>query len=150
MEKSEVVIKVMQKNLDASVIKDLDIFKNSKFNNKKIIAPFSQGTYNFKIKNETKQNIQYNILMSEENNWDVNLKYRLKLDNVYIIGNSNTWVDIDKLNVLDIIVTDESENIYTIEWYWEEASNDTLIGKSQNAEYKLKINVEAKAYNGEV
>ena len=149
-EPTDVVIQVTQDNIKFDIIEDLDIFANVQFDNKKIIAPQSYGSYNFKIENVTGANVTYNILMSEVNKWDINLKYRLKLDNVYIIGNEDTWVDIDDYNIYDIIVTDKSENTYTIEWYWEDSDNDTSIGEAGNATYKLKVNVDAKYYNGEV
>lgn len=149
-EPTDMVIQVTENNMDFDIIEDLDIFTNSKFNYEKIIAPASYGSYKFKIENVAGANVTYNVLMSEENNWDINLKYRLKLDNIYIIGNEETWVDIDDFNVYDIIVTDKSENTYTIEWYWQNSDNDTSIGEAGNAEYKLKVNVDATYYDGEV
>ena len=141
------VLQVTQNNIDFGLIEDLDIFANKQYNNEKIIYPTAQGSYKFKIENVTGSNITYNILLSEENPLKFNLKYRLKMDNVYIIGNENTWVDINDFNIYDVVVTDKSENTYTIEWLWAEADNDTSIGETQNAKYKLKLNVAAKYYD---
>lgn len=142
---AEAKIEVKQGDINAELIEDLDIFKNPEFNNQKIIAPKSKGRYNFTIKNLAKNNISYNIMMTEENKWNINLKYKLKQDNIYIVGNQDTWVDIDDLNVKDLISTDNSEHLYTLEWYWEDAENDTEIGTTPNVNYKLKINVVSKA-----
>ena len=141
----EAKIEIKQGDLNAELIEDLDIFKNPEFDNQKIIAPSSKGSYDFTVKNLAKNNIVYNIVMTEENDWNINLKYRLKQDNIYIIGNQNTWVDIEQLNVKDLISTNNSEHLYTLEWYWEDADNDTEIGKASNASYKLKINIVANA-----
>ena len=137
-------IEVKQDNLNAELIDDLDIFKNPEFNNQKIIAPSSKGKYNFTVKNSSKNNISYNMKMTEENNWNINLKYKLKQDNIYIVGNKDTWVDVKDLDVKNIISTNQSEHVYTLEWYWEDAENDTEIGEASNVNYNLKININAK------
>ena len=82
--------------------------------------------------------------MTEENNWNINLKYKLKQDNIYIVGNKDTWVDVKDLDVKNIISTNQSEHVYTLEWYWEDAENDTEIGEASNVNYNLKININAK------
>ena len=57
------------------------------------------------------------------------MKYRLKIDNVYIRGNTEDFIDIDNLDISDIIVLKDSINIFTLEWYWENNGEiDTMIG----------------------
>lgn len=143
---SEIVdsIQITENDIDINKIEDLNIFCNPEFGEKKMIAPQSYSTYNFKIENVTNNNIKYNISMEEINRFNINMKYKLKLDNIYIIGNKDEWVDAEKLNINDVIVTADSRNIYTLEWYWADAENDTDIGKAVYAEYKLNINISAQ------
>jgi len=80
--------------------------------------------------------------------YSINMKYRLKIDNVYIKGNKDTYVGIEELSVQDIIVLKDSTNIFTLEWYWEDDDvNDTIVGSQKTDEqYKLNIKIEANAY----
>ena len=138
------IIKITENDIDFNKIDDLNIFSNPEFEGKKMIAPRSHSSYDFKIENTTSNNIRYNIEMSEVNELDINMKYKLKLDNIYIVGNKNEWAEVEDLNINDIIVTANSRNIYTLEWYWEDAPNDTSIGEAVYAEYKLKINITSE------
>ena len=47
----------------------------------------------------------------------VNMKYKLKMDNIYIKGNADNYVTLDELNLNDIVVLKDSINIFTLEWY---------------------------------
>lgn len=128
----------------------LNIFNNEKFNDEKIIAPRSSGTYKFYVKNELKDNINYTINVLDDMSNFVNMKYKLKLNNVYVCGNENTYVTIDELNLDDIILTQDSTSLYTLEWYWDDDDErDTYIGSLKTDEYYtlgLKINAEKLEY----
>lgn len=141
------IIEITENEIDWGDIEDLNIFSNPEFENKKIIAPRSQSSYKFAIENKLDNKVVYNIAMSETNEYNVNMKYKLKLDNVYIVGDEDTWVDVEDMQLDKVIVMPNSKNIYTVEWYWEDANNDTEIGKQIYAEYKLHINIEADIYN---
>ncbi len=124
----------------------LNIFNNEKFNGEKIIAPKSSGTYKFYVKNAIGENISYDINLLDDMSNFVNMKYRLKLNNVYVFGNEQTYVSIDELDLKDIILTKDSTSLYTLEWYWEDDdAKDTYIGSLKNDEYYtlgLKIQAE--------
>lgn len=137
----EKTIKITQNNIDFDEIEDLDIFCNTRFNNKKIIAPQSYGTYTFLVENLLRDRISYSIRMEEKNEYNVNMKYKLKIDNIYIVGSKDKWADVEDLKVEDIIVTENSKNRYTLEWYWEDAQNDTEIAKQLYASYELNIKI---------
>lgn len=147
-----IIPEIEAKQGDLSITKDtkLDIFKNIKFNNQKIIAPASSGKYEFSIKNETESNICYDISFTDEMKEFVNMKFKLKLDNVYIRGSENESVFLKDLNVENITVTKGSNNIYTLEWEWEDSDDkDTYVGiKQREAEqyYKLNLKIQAKEY----
>ena len=80
----------------------------------------------------------------------VNMKFKLKLDNVYIRGSENESVFLRDLNVENITVTKGSNNIYTLEWEWKDSDDkDTYVGiKQREAEqyYKLNLKIQAKEY----
>lgn len=69
------------------------------------------------------------------------MKYRLKMDNIYVIETSYTWKTADEINMKNVLIPANSRTLYTLEWYWEESDNDTLIGKKDYADYELSINI---------
>lgn len=124
----------------------LDIFSNEKEEDKKLIAPNSKGSFKFCIQNVTDYDINYDIMFSDIMTEKVNMKYRLKIDNIYIRGSENEYVDLNKLNLSDVKVLKNSNNVFTLDWYWEETSDeeDTRIGSSENdIYYTLKLSVIA-------
>ena len=73
------------------------------------------------------------------------MKYKLKIDNVYICGNTNNYVEIDKLNIDNIVLMKNSTTLYSLEWYWEDNDKlDTYVGGLKTDEYyTLKFNIQA-------
>lgn len=131
---------------DIEIEKDtqLDIFNNEKFKGEKIIAPHSQGTYKFYIRNKSNRDINYNIKFSDEMKKFVNMKYRLKIDNIYIRGNEECYTTIEKLDVDNITVPKDSINMFTLEWYWEDNDElDTKVGTSDERYYTINLKIEA-------
>lgn len=139
------IIKVMQEDMEITKDTQIDIFNNTKFDGEKIIAPKSRGEYQFCVSNETKNDIIYNIKFLDEMDYFVNMKYRLKIDNIYIRGNEEEYVKIDELDVADITVLKDSNNIYTLEWYWEDSDKeDTVVGSQEDTQYyTLKLEISA-------
>ncbi len=125
--------------------KKINIFSNPDFGMKQIIAPGSSNIYRFFIKNSNKFDIQYSIKMSEENEYNINIKYRLKQDEEYIIGNDDTWVTANELIVEKAELSSKSIVPYVLEWKWFDTDYDTEIGKKATSKYKLSINVVANA-----
>lgn len=140
------MIKVMQGDIEITKETQLDIFNNEKYEGEKIIAPQSSGKYQFCISNETENDIKYHIKFLDEMRCFVNMKYKLKIDNIYIRGNENEYVDIEELEVNDISVLKNSNNIYTLEWYWEENDAlDTIVGSQEETQYyTLKLEIESE------
>lgn len=131
---------------DIGIEKDtkLNIFNNEKFEGEKIIAPHSQGTYKFYIKNKSNRDINYNIKFSDEMKKFVNMKYRLKIDNIYIRGNEEGYTTIENLDVNNITVPKDSINVFTLEWYWEDNDElDTKVGTSEERYYTINLKIEA-------
>ena len=131
---------------DIGIEKDtkLNIFNNEKFEGEKIIAPHSQGTYKFYIRNKSNRDINYNIKFSDEMKKFVNMKYRLKIDNIYIRGNEEGYTTIENLDVNNVTVPKDSINVFTLEWYWEDNDElDTKVGTSEERYYTINLKIEA-------
>lgn len=104
----------------------------------------SSSSYHFVVKNTFNEKLIYSIKTEEINKLGVNMKYRLKLNNVYVIGNETTYVNIQNLNLNNVILFENSSDIYTLEWKWENSDNDTKIGESEYGDYKLKLNIQSE------
>lgn len=142
------VITITENDMQEIKNNQLNIFNNEKFNNEKIISPHSKGTYQFFIQNKTNSDVTYNIKFSDEMKMIVNMKYKLKMDNIYIKGNLDNYVDLKELDLNNIVVLKNSTNIYTLEWYWEDDDElDTNIGKQDDDNYyKINLNIESSEY----
>jgi hypothetical protein len=129
------------------VTKNKDIFENRYYDNKKI-APGVSGTYEFDVINNRKSKVKYKIDTSNTNSSNINLKYRLKRDNEYVIGNESTWVSISGLNLTNVLLNSKSTHSYILEWKWPYEDGidniDTQIGKDGNSKYELNISVYAE------
>ena len=111
------------------------------------IAPESTGTYKFIVNNGTIYNTLYKITFSENNLSNMNMKYKLKKGNTYLV---NHYVSFDELNLENVYLSSRSSDTYYLEWKWvgDNDDNDTRIGKSaQNNEiiYNLKIDIEVES-----
>ena len=127
---------------------NINIFKDSS-NISKVhgkIAPESTGTYRFNINNGTEYNLKYSITFTENNEHNMNIKYKLKKGKTYLIDH---YVSYNELNLNDISLDNNKYDIYYLEWKWvgDNDDNDTAIGRSavnNEIKYSLKINVEAE------
>ncbi len=127
-------IELTENNMQIENNTKLNVF--SGFNKNEKIAPMSRGTYRFSVKNNSNFDMIYNINFEHDMTNYINMKYKLKIDNIYIRGNDNEYVDIDRLNVESIIVPKHSINIYTLEWKWENADEkDIKVGFTKDDQY---------------
>lgn len=137
-------IEVTENDIGIEKNTKLNIFNNEKFNGEKIIAPHSKGTYKFYIKNKSNQDMRYNISFEDEMKKIVNMKYTLKIDNIFIKGSENSYTSIEQLGITDITVPKDSVNIFTLEWHWEDDDKlDTEIGTSDDRYYTINLKIEA-------
>lgn len=109
------------------------------------IAPESADIYKFVVKNGTRYNLKYKISLIETNPYNINMKYRLKKNDTYLIDH---YVSANEVNVSEILLNSNATDTYYLEWKWVSSDNDTQIGKTLNANYGLKIKVEAESTNG--
>ena len=142
-------ITLLENDMQAIKNNQLNIFNNKDFNNEKIIAPHSKGTYHFFIQNKTNNDIIYNIKFSDEMHNFVNMKYKLKIDNIYVKGTKDEYITLDQMNLDDIVVLKNSTNIYTLEWYWDDDDElDTYVGsQDEDNYYKINLDIKSEAYN---
>jgi len=139
------IIEIKDDNEEWGTIeKELNIFSNSKFDNKNIIAPRSNEIYEFEVKNLTDENVEYTIEFEEDSKYNINMRYKLKLENVYIAGNEEEWVTAEELTKKAVKVAKNSTNIFTLEWKWlDNDVEDTYVGMQDYAEYMLKVSIKA-------
>ena len=129
---------------------NLNIFEDSMYKIRGKIAPNSHNTYKFIVNNGTIDTLNYKITFSETNPYNINMKYKLKKGNTYLIDH---YVSYNQLNTENIIINSETSDTYYLEWKWigDNDVEDTQIGKTAGnsvVNYNLKIDVEAESING--
>ena len=137
-------IEVFDKETEYSKNTTLNIFTNTTYyvvDDK--IAPLTENSYQFIIRNHNDFNIKYNLELNEENFNKINMKYRLKLNDEYVSGDNETWLTYDELKQDSIVLSANNYDVYTLDWKWFESENDTEVGTSINSDYKLKLKITA-------
>lgn len=120
----------------------IDVFENGKYNGNKI-HPGMEGEYLFRFENRNANRLNYNMTFTEENEYSMNMGYRLRFDNVYVLGNEDTYISIDELKLEDAIIASGSSAIFTLEWKWIDGTGDTEAGMNE-ATYTLHITLDAQ------
>lgn len=125
---------------DTSPVK---IFTNSVYTFEDKIAPEVSNTYQFVVKNSTSYNLKYNISFMETNPYHINMRYKLKKNNSYVIDH---YVSYNELIVNEQLLDAKSNDTYYLEWKWVSSDNDNDAGEN-GANYSLEIKVEAESTN---
>ena len=136
--------KIFEGDKEWNDLKQLDIFKNSYFKNQSKIAPGVHGSYNFTVENFSDATIKYDAIFSEENPYNINMVFKLKVNGNYVAGDSSNWVDYAELNRTGALINAQTKDLYTIEWKWEDAQNDTEVGTTYGSYYRMRIQVNAE------
>ncbi len=110
------------------------------------IAPGGENSYQFIIRNNNTFNIMYSLTLIETNDYNINMKYRLKKNERYVSGDDDTWVTYDELKQDFQNLSSKNYDVYTLDWKWFESENDTQIGTDINSRYDLKIKISAVEY----
>lgn len=129
-----------------SELKELSIFNNSYFNGEAKIAPGVSGTYNFTVESFGTTKMKYDIDFTDENPYNINLKFKIKYNGTYVAGDESTWADYNAMDQVDRVIEPGAKDLYTIEWKWIDAPNDTEVGEADGSYYKLHV----KAYAEEI
>ena len=119
----------------------LNIFTDSVYHFEDKVAPGSSNTYQFVVKNSTKYRLKYEINFIETNLHQMNMKYKLKKNDSYVIDH---YVSCDELHLDEQLLNAKSNDTYYLEWKWIDNDNDTSVGNAQ-ADYSLKIEVKAES-----
>ena len=138
------MILIKESDMKEVIDNKLNIFKNEKFDGQSIIAPKSYGKYQFYVSHISNKHVKYTMKFSDEMKKFVNMKYKLKIDNVYIRGDLENYTTIDNLELDEIVVLKDSTNIFTLEWYWEDDDSlDTGVGSEKDTQYyKLNLQIQ--------
>lgn len=137
------IITVTSEDKDWYKNENINLFQSVNKNGEKIIWPGQSGKYSFIVKNDTTQPAYYKFYMEDTNEYNINIKYRLKMNNTYIKGDENTWVSINDMNIEDIFATKDSKTLYTLEWKWDTSDRDLEIAKEGLATYTVYIRLRS-------
>ena len=124
-------------------VSPLNIFEDSLYDNRSLIAPHSTNTYEFVVRNHLGFSINYDLNFTECNDNKINMKYRLTHEGKYLAGSETEWVTFEQLNQSQKFLKNDSDDVYFLEWKWFDSENDTKIGEMDYADYKLNIKVTA-------
>lgn len=110
---------------------NVDIFNSSKND---VIAPGSTGIYHFNVQNNTKDLLEYNLSFKEDNKYNINIKYRIKLNDKPI---TNDWSYLKDIKLKKNKLESYKYDLYELEWKWFDSDNDSNI--EEDSFYKLNI-----------
>ncbi len=125
----------------------LNIFKNTYYEvveNK--IAPLSENSYQFVIRNNNNFNITYSIKAIETNDFNIKMRYRLRQSDKFLIGSADEWVTADEIEQFNRTLPSKEYDVYILDWKWFEGENDTEVGMDIDAYYKLNMEIKATEY----
>ncbi len=121
---------------------NLPVFFNKKFGDN-VIEPGSTGRYAFILENRNADEIIFDLTFSCENEYGIQLVYRLKRDGAYVAGYED-YVPAEQLNLKELTQQARSTSVFELEWTWQHNDSvDTIAGES-GAIYKLHIHFLAE------
>lgn len=120
----------------------IQVFENGVYNESKI-HPGMEGDYKFRLENHNPNRLEYDLTFADENDYEIVMGYRLRMDNVYVCGDEDTYLSLDELNLEEVIIAADSSVIYTLEWKWIDGETDTVAGMNE-ATYTLHITFRAQ------
>ncbi len=122
------------------------VFRNGVYQNNKI-HPGMEGEYKFCFENRNENRLNYSMTFAEENSYTLNMGYRLRQNNVYVLGTENGYLGVEDLHLEDVTIESKSSAIYTLEWKWlDDDAVDTIAGM-EDATYTLHITLNAHIQN---
>lgn len=128
----------------------LQIFNNPAYQFTNKIAPGVSNVYHFVLHNGTNKNVKYKIKMYEDSEYKINMVYRLKVNDKYMIGNDSKWVTAEELETQFNNLNRSRSDNYSLEWQWlyeGDDVNDTIAGVNMDSEYKLNIRIYFEEVN---
>ena len=110
----------------------------------KMIKPGKSGVYRFKIHNDNYFDIICNINFTEDNEYDIEMSYRLRQDKyTYLKGSSKNYLSVEDMTTNGIVIPAQSTVELELDWYWVEDPNnnviDTTAGNDIDSYYTLFV-----------
>ena len=135
-------VTILDKNIVWESENKLRIFENPVFHFDETIAPESTNVYQFVIKNTTEYDLKYNVNFMETNQFNINMKYKLKKNDEYVI---DEYVSASELKLDEFSLNKGESDTFYLEWKWVSSSNDTEVGSNPSSSYQLSIEVYAES-----
>lgn len=126
---------------DWTYIENLPIFENDYFD-REAILPGMRGEYRFILENCNDYALTYAIACTEENDFDIDIRYRLMRDGHHLAGEEG-YEETEALHFEELTIEANSSAFFVLEWYWaDDDPIDTEAGEN-GAEYTFTFAVEA-------
>lgn len=121
--------------------RQLPVFVNDVFGDS-VIAPGLSGSYKFSFRNDNEDALAYDLNFSCENEYGINLRYRLIRDGAVISG-SEDYIPVEELSCPDMTIKSGSTARFELQWCWvDDDENDATAGEN-SAQYTLTITLKA-------
>ena len=129
----------------------IDLFARNELNNQ-LVYPGVTGQYAFTVQNNMVSSEDCQVVIEDENVFNIPLDVRIKRDGEYILGNETEWAKSVNFDSGVYSLAGQQKSEYEIEWKWdyyisdENDVRDTALGKHARTEdepYNIKINVYA-------
>jgi hypothetical protein len=92
-----------------------------------------------------RKGVRYAIEFSEDSEYAVNLRYRLKRGGSYVVGSDSSWVSASELATAMNYLGGNSVDSYTLDWEWPYEGGvdaaDTEAGEKMTSDYRLDIKI---------
>jgi hypothetical protein len=120
---------------------ELDIFNDPRHSGKKIIDPFTKGTYNFVVENRSKNTyLDYELYIESINEQDIPLVFSIKKNTEYVFGKDGKERLGERVDaagepdpeVLPGSLDSNRIDLYTLEWEWENGRNPAYDDRDTN------------------
>lgn len=115
----------------------VDIFSDPNYGGEKIIYPGREDIYYFYVSNKNDYAITLSINFTDDNEQDINMKYRFRLADAQF--NKSPWQKLDEIEISNLTIDPNSRILCALDWKWEDSDRDTQIGENGLATYTLII-----------
>ncbi|MGN1227679.1 MAG: hypothetical protein ACI4TX_03455 [Christensenellales bacterium] len=122
-----------------SSLNELSVFSSEFYGDKSIIFPGMTSTYDFTIENKNFYAVNFNITLSEENPYNLPLKYRVRLVEDEFLADS--LKSISQLDFYQFEIKPYQVLKMCIDWTWVESDDDNRWA-GIDVSYSLNLKVE--------
>ena len=122
----------------------LDVFNNPKLGGRKLVAPFTEDTYTFAVRNTSSSNpLPYTLEIETDNPQDIPLVFSLQKNGKYVFGGSGTldMLPFDGFTCSEYVLGGGQTDVYTLNWSWKTENDviDTALGDDGTQLYTLTL-----------